>query len=122
CVPLVMRDLRRRLSGMTLVDPLIPQTAMPSLASRVSVVAPSSAVAAVTATPPPAVARTIWGLDPVQLHNRYWAGHGVQVVHQGEPSEIVRHAELYLLMDPGSLTLFKLGPLMDVLNWVKPTV
>ena len=27
--------------------------------------------------------RTIWGLDPLQLHNRYWAAHGVQVVAQG---------------------------------------
>src|SRR2546423_5732194 len=66
--------------------------------------------------------RTIWGLDPLQLHTRYWAAHGVQVVRQGEPSEIVRHAELFLLTDPGSLTLFKLGPLMDALNWVKPQV
>ena len=23
--------------------------------------------------------RTIWGLDPLQLHMRYWAAHGVQV-------------------------------------------
>ncbi len=66
--------------------------------------------------------RTIWGLDPVQLHSRYWASLGVQVVRQGEPSEIVKHAELYLLTDPGSLTLFKLALLMDSLNWVRPQV
>jgi hypothetical protein len=72
--------------------------------------------------PQPPAQRTIWGLDPVQLHTRYWASHGVQVVRQGEPSEIVRHAELYLLTDPSTLTLFKLGPLMDTLNWVSPTV
>ena len=66
--------------------------------------------------------RTIWGLDPVQLHTRYWAAHGVQVVRHGAPSEIVRHAELFLLTEPEALTLFKLGPLMDVLNWVKPQV
>ena len=81
---------------------------------------PGSTARAAAAVPPPP--RTIWGLDPVQLHTRYWASLGVQVVRPGEPSEIVRHAELYLLTDPGSLTLFKLGPLMDVLNWVKPTV
>src|SRR5271154_6410966 len=79
-------------------------------------------------TPGPAAApdapqfRTIWGMDPVQLHSRYWASLGIQVVRQGEPSEIVKHAELFLLMDPGSLTLFKLALLMDLLNWVRPQV
>src|SRR5688572_19945496 len=66
--------------------------------------------------------RTIWGLDPVQLHSRYWASHGVQVVRQGEPSEIVKHAELFLLTENDALTLFKLGPLMEALNWIKPQV
>src|SRR5688500_19392690 len=66
--------------------------------------------------------RTIWGLDPQQLHTRFWAAHGVQVVRQGEPSEIVRHAELFLLTDPRSLVLFKLAPVMDILNWVQPQV
>ena len=70
----------------------------------------------------PAVTRTIWGLDPQQLHSRYWAAHGVQVVRLGEPSQIVKHAELFLLTDPGSLTLFSLSPLMDALNWIKPQV
>jgi lipopolysaccharide/colanic/teichoic acid biosynthesis glycosyltransferase len=66
--------------------------------------------------------RTIWGLDPLQLHTRYWAAHGVQVVRQGEPSQIVRHAELFLLTDPRSLCIFGLAPVMDVLNWIEPTV
>ena len=52
--------------------------------------------------------RTIWGLDPVALHHRFWAAHGIQVVRQGEPSEIVDHAELYLLTDPRSLVLFRM--------------
>jgi lipopolysaccharide/colanic/teichoic acid biosynthesis glycosyltransferase len=66
------------------------------------------------------VARTIWGLDPVALHHRYWAAHGVQVVRQGEPSEIVKHAELYLLTDPRSLVLFRMISVIDTLNWLKP--
>ena len=88
-----------------------------------AIAAPATAVArpAVPALPAPA-GRTIWGLDPQQLHNRYWAAHGVQVVRQGEPSEIVKHAELFLLTDGGSLTLFQLTPLMDLLNWIKPQV
>src|SRR5438045_8439680 len=78
----------------------------------VSAVAPSSFSAP----------RTIWGLDPIQLHTRFWAAHGVQVVRQGEPSQIVKHAELFLLTDPRSLVIFKLAPVMDVLNWIEPTV
>jgi lipopolysaccharide/colanic/teichoic acid biosynthesis glycosyltransferase len=70
---------------------------------------------------PPAV-RTIWGLDPVQLHTRYWASNGVQVVRQGEPSEIVKHAELFLLTESRTLTLFRLGDVIDALNWIKPQV
>ena len=93
---------------MTLVDTPISATSAP--------VEPA-------ASPPPAASpRTIWGLDPVQLHNRYWAAHGVQVVRQGEPSEIVSHAELFLLTENDALTLFKLGPLMEALNWIKPQV
>lgn len=71
---------------------------------------------------PQAPSRTIWGLDPLQLHTRYWAAHGVQVVRQGEPSQIVRQAELFLLTDPRSLCLFKLAPVMDSLNWIEPSV
>src|ERR1041384_8175154 len=87
----------------------------------------SLATAAPSATMPPAAPvaaapRTIWGLDAFQLHTRFWAAHGVQVVRQGEPSPIVRHAELFLLTDPRSLVLFKLAPVMDVLNWVNPQV
>lgn len=70
----------------------------------------------------PSAQRTIWGLEPLQLHTRYWAAHGVQVVQQGEPSQIVRHAELYLLTDARSLVLFKLGEVIESLNWIKPQV
>src|SRR5208282_6852620 len=47
---------------------------------------------------------------------------GVQVVRQGEPSEIVRDAELYLLTDPRSLVLFRMSEVIETLNWIKPTV
>jgi len=79
-------------------------------------------VSPVPSTVSPTSTRTIWGLEPLQLHTRYWAAHGVQVVRQGEPSQIVRHAELFLLTDPRSLPIFKLAPVMDVLNWIQPQV
>ncbi len=86
--------------------------------------APAPVAAAEPAPAPPAngTPRTVWGLDPVQLHTRYWASHGVQVVRQGEPSEIVKHAELFLLIESDALAVFRLAPLMEALNWVKPTV
>jgi hypothetical protein len=65
---------------------------------------------------------TVFGLDPIQLYTRYWAALGVQVVRQGEPSEIVSHAELYLLTEPRPLVLFRLVDLLEGLNWIKPLV
>ena len=105
---------------MTLIDSsLVPPTKAGLLAGAVRVDLDAPTQAAQRADAP---ARTVWGFDPVSLHTRFWASQGVQVVRQGEPSAIVDHAELYLLTDAGSLTLFKLAPLMDVLNWVKPHV
>lgn len=72
-----------------------------------------------TASPPADAQRpTVWGMDPVQLHSRFWASRGIQVVRLGEPSELVRHAELYLLTDPRTLTLFRLAPVVEQLSWL----
>ena len=65
---------------------------------------------------------TIWGLKPSQLHDRFWAARGVQVVRQGEPSEIVADAELYLLTDPRTLTLFQIRDVIDTLSWLEPDI
>ena len=65
---------------------------------------------------------TVWGLEPAQLHDRFWASRGVQVVRRGEPSELVRDAELFLLTDDQSLTIFRLSHVMDLLNWQNPDV
>ena len=92
---------------------------MVSLAQQIPAANGAASIAGSGATPS---RTTIWGLDPLQLHVRYWAAHGVQVVRQGEPSQIVKHAELYLLIDPCCLTLFKLAPVMEALNWVQPQV
>jgi lipopolysaccharide/colanic/teichoic acid biosynthesis glycosyltransferase len=78
--------------------------------------AETSSVSTAAATSVP----TIWGLDPTQLHDRFWAARGVQVVRQGQPSQIVKHAELFLLTDPQSLVIFKIGNLVEQLCWLKP--
>jgi lipopolysaccharide/colanic/teichoic acid biosynthesis glycosyltransferase len=50
---------------------------------------------------------TIWGLDPLQLHDRFWASRGVQVVRPDEPPiELAEHAPFYLLMEPKALAIF----------------
>ena len=64
--------------------------------------------------------QTIWGLDPIQLHAHYWASLGVQVVRQNEPSQIVPHAELFLLCEPRTLPMFRLSKLIKTLEWVRP--
>lgn len=63
---------------------------------------------------------TVWGLTPVELHDRFWAARGVQVVRQGDTSKSVSGAELFLLTDPHCLTIFRLGQIIDTLNWLKP--
>ncbi|GIW78016.1 MAG: hypothetical protein KatS3mg104_3079 [Phycisphaerae bacterium] len=73
-----------------------------------------------TVTPVSSGTQTIWGLDPIQLHSYYWASFGVQVVRQGEPSQIVPHAELYLLTAPNILPMFKLKSVINPLEWVEP--
>src|SRR5436190_16753405 len=99
-----------------MVSPVItPAAPAPAPAAQ----SPGEVLPAPTTPIPP---RTIWGLDAFQLYTRFWAAHGVQVVRQGEPSPIIRHAELFLLTDSRSLVLFKLAPLMEVLNWVNPQV
>ena len=65
---------------------------------------------------------TIWGLDATMLHDRFWAARGVQVVRQGQASEIVKHAEIYLLTDRDSLSIFRIGRLIDSLSWLRPQV
>ncbi len=73
---------------------------------------------AVTQAAPP----TIWGLAPTELHDRFWAARGVQVVRLGESSEIVEDAELFLLIAPRLLTMFRIRPLVDLLSWIKPDI
>src|SRR5580693_9049688 len=95
---------------------------MSTVSSTIPLPLPPSTVPAFSLIPTtqPQPQKTIWGLDPSQLHTRYWASNGVQVVRQGEPSEIVRHAELFLLIESPTFTLFRLADVVDALNWIKP--
>jgi lipopolysaccharide/colanic/teichoic acid biosynthesis glycosyltransferase len=61
--------------------------------------------------------RTIWGLTPAEIHDRYWAARGVQVVRFGQRSQIVDGAELYLLSDPWLLTAFPPARVAERIYW-----
>ena len=52
---------------------------------------------------------TLWGLDPLQLHDRFWAARGVQVVRHGEPVELIPEARLFLLLEPQALLILESG-------------
>ena len=65
---------------------------------------------------------TVWGLRPEQLHDRYWASRGVQVVRCGEQISLSSDAKLFLLTDDRSLFVFSLAPISDTLSWLKPSL
>jgi lipopolysaccharide/colanic/teichoic acid biosynthesis glycosyltransferase len=70
----------------------------------------------------PPTSPTVWGLDSTQIYDRFWAARGVQIVRQGEPSEIVDDAELFLLTESDTLTIFRLGELIDSMSWTQPDI
>ncbi len=78
----------------------------------------------ITPARPPATShtQTVWGLTPVELHDRFWAARGVQVVRLGEPRPLARDAELFLLTDPHSLSIFRMGEALDTISWLKPSL
>lgn len=76
-----------------------------------------------------------WGLGHKELHDRFWASRGVQVVRPGmlldrkngghvaapKESPSKRHrGDFYLLLGTGDLVLFRLAPLLDRFSWLKP--
>ncbi len=63
---------------------------------------------------------TLWGLEPTQLHDRFWAARGVQVVRIGTDEPLSTEADFYLLADPNAMVLFGLGSLLDTMGWLKP--
>jgi lipopolysaccharide/colanic/teichoic acid biosynthesis glycosyltransferase len=65
---------------------------------------------------------TIWGLTPVEVHDRFWAARGVQVIRVGQEVELAKDAELFLLTSPNLLAIFRLRELVDRLSWVDPDV
>jgi lipopolysaccharide/colanic/teichoic acid biosynthesis glycosyltransferase len=77
--------------------------------------------AAISSRPQGTGAPTVWGLNPVQLHDRFWAHRGVQVVRPGEGDvPLAKEAQLYLLMDANVLATFESGAQLETLYWSSP--
>lgn len=82
----------------------------------------------VEATDAPAAAATstgarrlvIWGREPAELHDTYWASRGVQIVRHRCGAQPAGVAELYVLVDPGALVLFDLPAAVEVFQWIEP--
>ncbi len=64
--------------------------------------------------------QTVWGLDITQLHQRFWASRGVQVVTRGDDTPVTDAAEFYLLIEPAHFCLFRLDQVIDTFSWLKP--
>jgi lipopolysaccharide/colanic/teichoic acid biosynthesis glycosyltransferase len=63
---------------------------------------------------------TIWGLTPIELHDRFWKSRGVHVVRQGDALHPAERSELYLLTPADRLVIFTLVEMVDLLCWVRP--
>ncbi len=66
--------------------------------------------------------QTVWGLSASDLHARFWASRGVQVVVPERAVELVPHAELFLLAEPRALALFRIARVLDTMSWLNPRV
>ncbi len=64
--------------------------------------------------------QTVWGLDANQLHARFWAARGVQVVCRGDDTPVSDDAELFLMAEPSHFCLFRIDQIIDTLSWLKP--
>jgi lipopolysaccharide/colanic/teichoic acid biosynthesis glycosyltransferase len=56
-------------------------------------------------------------MDAAQVHERFWASLGVQIVRTGEAARIDRTASLYFLLDPSLLVLLGAEAVLDRANW-----
>ncbi len=64
--------------------------------------------------------QTVWGLDIAQIHQRFWASRGVQVVSRGDGEPVSDQADMYLLIEPAHYCIFRLEQVVDTLSWLKP--
>ena len=61
---------------------------------------------------------TIWGLDPLQLHDCFWASLGVCIVRPGTSSELPANPGVFLLTDARMMAVFSVRDTAEWMYWV----
>lgn len=65
----------------------------------------------------------LWGLAPVELHDRRWASLAVEVVRPGQSRVVaLKGPGMYLLLGPDELAFFELAPVARRMAWLKPAL
>lgn len=62
-------------------------------------------------------AQMIWGLTVSELHDAWWSGQGVQVVHRNSQFKLAKGAEVFLLLPKDWIVVFSLGEVVEELVW-----
>jgi lipopolysaccharide/colanic/teichoic acid biosynthesis glycosyltransferase len=66
------------------------------------------------------ISARVWGLDPNQLLERYWASQRISIVRAGSGARLEPRAELYLLTRDANIVLFNAADVMRRLRWLNP--
>ena len=59
----------------------------------------------------------IWGLTARELHDAWWSGQGVQVVHRSSEFKQAEGVEVFLLLPKDRIAVFDLGEVVEELVW-----
>lgn len=60
---------------------------------------------------------TIWGLTPLEIHDRFWEARGVWVVRSAGSPDVAADPELFLLVGERSMAIFDPVVAADHLHW-----
>ncbi len=60
---------------------------------------------------------TLWGLTPMELHDAFWASHGVVCVRRHCCVAPSQSADLFLLLEPTQFAVFDLRAIAESLLW-----
>lgn len=62
----------------------------------------------------------VWGLTLTEIHDRYWASRGFQIVRPGGAKPDPNGPELYILLDEDKLVGFGVRRLLRIMSWMHP--
>lgn len=64
--------------------------------------------------------KSVWGLELTQIHDRYWASRGFQVIRPGGPAPNPDGPELFVLLDENLLVGFGVRQILRLMSWLQP--